>query len=317
MDARHVAQLLGGNAIGRNEVLAPGPRHSRKDRSLSIKLDASAPDGFLVFSHAGDDWKECRDYVRQQLGLPLWHPGHAQDRRMNGRQVGSFDRVAVKREFEEGPCAWTEEDIRRINFGRSIWRDGKDPRGTLAEVYLKRDRELDLDDGLAGSVLRFHPSCPWGDDDTGQIIQVPALVAAFRSVDNSTITAIQRVRLNPDGSKHSRRMLGVVERAAIMLGKPDEGELTIGEGVETVMAAVQLGFKPAWALGSCGSIMRFPVIAGIKRLTLLGENDTASACAIKICGERWMRAGCAVRIAQPDANNKDFNDELRVARTSR
>jgi hypothetical protein len=74
-DARTVAHTLGGDVAGRNEVLAPGPGHSRKDRSLAIKLDPKAPDGFVVNSHCGDDWKTCRDYVRSKLGLPSWQPG--------------------------------------------------------------------------------------------------------------------------------------------------------------------------------------------------------------------------------------------------
>ena len=48
---------------------APGPGHSAKDRSLSITLDASAPDGFLVYSFAGDDWVHCKDYVREKLSV--------------------------------------------------------------------------------------------------------------------------------------------------------------------------------------------------------------------------------------------------------
>src|SRR5262249_38802886 len=46
------------------------PGHSAGDRSLSVKLDSAAPDGFLVHSFAGDDPIVCRDYVRQKLGLP-------------------------------------------------------------------------------------------------------------------------------------------------------------------------------------------------------------------------------------------------------
>src|SRR5262249_13144941 len=46
--------------------------------SLSIKLDASAPDGFLVYSFAGDDPTHCKDYVREKLGLQPWN-GNAKD----------------------------------------------------------------------------------------------------------------------------------------------------------------------------------------------------------------------------------------------
>ena len=64
-----IAELLGGEASG-NQVRAPGPGHSAGDRSLSVLLDASAPEGFVVHSFAGDDAIRCRDYVRDRLGLP-------------------------------------------------------------------------------------------------------------------------------------------------------------------------------------------------------------------------------------------------------
>ena len=70
---RQLARALGGD-VGNGEVLAPGPGHSAGDRSLSVKLDSAAPDGFLVHSFAGDDPIVCRDYVRQKLGLPEFEP---------------------------------------------------------------------------------------------------------------------------------------------------------------------------------------------------------------------------------------------------
>jgi hypothetical protein len=57
-----VAALGGGIASG--QVIAPGPGHSAKDRSLAVKLEATAP-----WSHAGDDWQACRDHVTRRLGL--------------------------------------------------------------------------------------------------------------------------------------------------------------------------------------------------------------------------------------------------------
>jgi RecA-family ATPase len=41
---------------------------------MTVKLSPSADDGFVVYSHAGDDTIECRDYVRGRLGMPPWQP---------------------------------------------------------------------------------------------------------------------------------------------------------------------------------------------------------------------------------------------------
>lgn len=71
-----IARALGGEVSG-SQVLAPGPNHSRDDRSLSIRLAADAPDGFVVHSFAEDDPLLCRDHVRARLNLPAWEPAAA------------------------------------------------------------------------------------------------------------------------------------------------------------------------------------------------------------------------------------------------
>lgn len=76
LDLSHVALALGGDVAG-GQVLAPGPNHSPKDRSMSVKLVEGAPDGFVVESHSGDDFTTCRDHVRARLGLPAWAPSRA------------------------------------------------------------------------------------------------------------------------------------------------------------------------------------------------------------------------------------------------
>lgn len=74
LDPISVADALGGKASG-NQISAPAPGHSKHDRSLSVKLDPNAPDGFVVKAHAGEDPLEMRDYVRRKLGLGEWQPG--------------------------------------------------------------------------------------------------------------------------------------------------------------------------------------------------------------------------------------------------
>jgi putative DNA primase/helicase len=305
---RTIARALGGEISGR-QILAPGPGHGRLDRSLSIRIEPSAPDDFLCYSFAGDDPIVCKDYVRQRLGLPEWKPGDEQDRRVDASRRVRFDRTAIDREAAKRPRS--EDDQHRIERAVAIWHEAKDPRGTLAQIYLNVHRKLDLDDDLAGGVLRFHPACPWRNENTGKTDRVPALIAAFRSIDDGTITAIHRIALNSDGSKISRRMLGVVHRAAVMLD-PIGNELAIGEGVETCMAARQLGIRPTWALGSTGSIAGFPILDGVKRLIILGETGAASREAIQFCGRRWCRARRRVRIMRPSVGD-DLNDELMAA----
>jgi hypothetical protein len=98
-----------------------------------------------------------------------------------------------------------------------------------------------------------------------------------------------------------------------MLDALDGSELAIAEGIETAMAARQLGIRPTWALGSVGAISHFPVIDAVERLTVVSENDTASHGAIgRFCGPRWREAGRRVRVVIPQAGSSDLNDEVRA-----
>jgi len=85
-----IAELLGGEVSG-DHVYAPGPGHSVSDRSLSVLIDASAPDGFVIHSFAGDDAIACRDYVRDRLGLPAFE---AKKKKANGRANGKWSSLA-------------------------------------------------------------------------------------------------------------------------------------------------------------------------------------------------------------------------------
>jgi Toprim domain len=303
IDVRAAARLLGGDVVGRDAVAVPGPGHSPKDRSLTVRLLAG--DDFLVYSHASDDWQTCKDYVRQRLGLPAWQPGDGQDRRVPPSQVKEFDRATINAEGERRERS--ANDVLRIKRACAIWDAGVDPRGTPAEPYL-RSRALILDDAIAGAVLRYHPACPWRDEDTGTTIYLPALIAAFTSIDDGAVTGIQRIALTPEGRKLGRRMLGIVHRAAVKLDQA-RNPLHVGEGIETMMAARQLGLAPAWALGSAGMVAHFPVTS-IGHLRICGERDEASARAVELCTRRWQAAGRQVQVVLPTVG-KDLNDELQ------
>ena len=121
------------------QVLGPGPGHSPKDRSLSIKLDARAPDGFLVHSFAGDDPIVCKDYVRGKLGLPVW----------NGRADKPLKVLAKSRKTET-----KVDEAKRSKSALKIWQSTKPADGTVVETYLRsRDLHLPLP-----PTIRFCPS---------------------------------------------------------------------------------------------------------------------------------------------------------------
>ena len=286
-----VARVLGGDVVG-NRVSAPGPGHSRSDRSMVVFIDAAAPDGFRVHSHAGDDWRVCREHVARELGLPAdrRHPG--------GDPSPASMRVPVSRTRDVA--------VRRQRRAVWIWEGAGDPTGTVVERYLA-GRGLALSDDIAGDVLRFHPACPWSDGT------VPAMVAVMRDISTGAVRAVHRTALAPDGTKLGRRMLGVTAGTAIMLDASANVALglTVGEGIETCLAGRQLGLRPVWALGAVGAVRTFPVLAGVEALTILEETGDggASAQAVREVGARWHHAGREVEIITPTVPG-DLNDAL-------
>jgi hypothetical protein len=89
------ARLLGGNING-DQILCPGPGHSAADRSLSVKLDPNAADGFLTHSFSGDNPIICRDLVRSKLNLPAFEPKNGKHHRASDDAIERALMAAVQ-----------------------------------------------------------------------------------------------------------------------------------------------------------------------------------------------------------------------------
>ncbi len=200
-----------------------------------------------------------------------------------------------------------------------IWRAAVPIWGTLAERYLRETRKLDLLADLSPRVLRFHASCYFGGS------RHPCLISLYRDITTDKPVAIMRTALTPDGRKIGRMSLGPVGDAAVKLSDNTDiaAGLTIGEGVETTLAAMAFGLRPAWALGSAGEILAFPVLAGIDVLTVLVDNDerdargrTAGPDAARACAHRWSAAGREGRLITPKMAGADIADVFEHVRVS-
>jgi putative DNA primase/helicase len=276
LDPCIMAHALGGDAHG-HHIVAPGPGHSRADRSLSIKIDQAAPDGFYCHSFSGDDWRACRDHVRRAIGRGAWQPQRT--------------RRAVVR-----------ADGGRIALALRMWGGARDPRGTLAAAYLA-SRGLTWTDDIAGDVIRYQAGAHGG-----------IMIALLRDVTTNEPCGVHRTFLDSAGRKLDRKMLGRARGAAIKLDADENVTLGlhIGEGVETCLAARLAGFRPVWAVGSASSIAALPVLGGIETITVLGEvNDGgANRRAAQACAERWIAAGRESYVVTP-LSGDDLNDAWR------
>ena len=104
-------------------------------------------------------------------------------------------------------------------------------------------------------------------------------------------------------------MLGNIAGSAVKLDAAGD-RLAVAEGVETAMAARQLGLRPTWALGSATGIKHLPMIDGVEELMILGENDNgANRNAAEGCRENWKQRRVLLTI--PRGGFKDLTDVLR------
>jgi putative DNA primase/helicase len=254
---QQIARALGGEVVDGRYLSVPGPQHSPNDRSLSIMLSDTAPDGFLVNSWSGDNFRACRDHVRAALA---------------GQQMPAANTVQSCKSCRE---IWKPIWLRAKNPLQHIPRGKRRPeQKSLVEQYLN-SRGLELTPSIADEVIRFDPACQFGDETH------PAMICLIRDIFTNAGIGIQRTALTPDGNKVERNgktlrlSLGAIAGGAIKLD--DDADVTmglvVGEGVETCLTARQrYDLAPVWSAVTSGGVASFPVLPGLEGLTLLREN---------------------------------------------
>ncbi|OPY99156.1 hypothetical protein A5906_25800 [Bradyrhizobium sacchari] len=209
------------------------------------------------------------------------------------------------------PC--NDDAVAKLSQAQSIWASSVPLAGTMAERYLDETRHIDVTK-LAADVqkcLRFHPDCMFGPGPSR-----PCLIALMRDPSTDELIGIQRTGLlERDGRilKVERRMLG---RTGVVKLWPASSDLVIGEGLETVLAAATRiphcgrPLTPAWAALSTKNMAALPLVAGVKRLFLLIDNDSnqQGQMAAARVAEHWRRHGRIVVPLMPSAPDTDFND---------
>jgi putative DNA primase/helicase len=287
-DVRAAARALEGDVSGPDDVVCPGPGHSRQDRSLSVRFDPSAPDGFVVYSHAGDSVPDCKDHVRQRLGLPSWSPRRGDE--------------APSKITRHMPVPMADQHVKHLSFARSIWEASRPPKGTLVERYLVKTRRLELPETDA---IRFHPRLRVTHTDRF----APAMVCRMTDIRTDEFTGVHRTFLTDTAQKISKTILGRKHGSAIKIDGVDGEGIAIAEGVETTIAARYL-YRPVWSVLDAGGMRHFPVLAGIEHLEIFADHDAngAGEAAARHCLERWENAGAEVAIVMPPTAGSDIAD---------
>jgi hypothetical protein len=227
---------------------------------------------------------------------------------------------SISRPIRHVTPADDDDDVKEAhrNFQRALklWDESRDPRGTIVERYLN-GRELELPDDVAGNVIRHFPDCPFFKE------RHPAMIALVRDIESDVKIAIQRTAISADAKaikrkdkdgreKTFRLSLGSTSGGAIKIDPDEHVEygILIGEGVETCLAARQIGLSPVWSLCGTSGLSNFQVIDFIDGLTILAEAGEPSTNAVQACFDRWTLAGRDVRVLKSTIGS-DINDAIR------
>src|SRR5262249_51161981 len=153
--------------------------------------------------------------------------------------------------------------------------------------------------------------------------KVTAMVALLRDVWTNEPVGLHRTTIDRAAGKMAPpRALGKFSGAAVKLWRaPVDGRLTIGEGVETTLSAVEIKPErpPAWAVGTAMNIGGFPVLDGIKELHVLADRDSVKSGRVGqknawCCADKYDAFGIPAETHTPKRPYKDFNDILRGLR---
>lgn len=176
-----------------------------------------------------------------------------------------------------------------------IWNRATPARGTIVEAYL-RSRSI----CVLPSCIRYHPHCPMPQSGFH-----PAMVAAVINPRTRERVAIQRTALKPDGLGKAKvdtqkASLGPTKGAGIVIGSLSGHDLVaIGEGLETVLSAVQAADLDGVATLSKGALGSVELPDTVREVILLSE--AGSEAAYDRAADLLSRRGLNVRIACMEA----------------
>ena len=216
---------------------------------------------------------------------------------------------AFERRTDGPPRAMrTAQPLEWSHRADAIWRRTVPVRGTIAETYLR------------------HRGCalPPADSDLRYLAPTdkhpPTLCARVSDVRTAEPISLHFTRLAADGrgkagSDRDKLLLGGHRKKdGVIRLWPDEvvtNGLAIAEGIESALCAAY-AFTPVWAAIDAGNLASFPVLAGIKALLIVADNDVSGTGqrAARECAASWYAAGCHVRIALSHMVGHDAADEL-------
>ena len=270
-----IGQLVGAGAIGCDEA----------ERAL---FAAALANGYVKKRGTA----AARSTIRSGLGAGATKPRNGRLRPSRG------DAVHIAVEADPEPSLSPDEAERERAKPQRVWRKRRPIAGTIAETYLRQARGYG---GLIPPTLAFL-SARDGHE--------PALVAAFGiatepepgllAIDDDAVTAVQLVKLKPDGSSKADAEPNKIIIGKGALGSPivlappnDLLGLAIAEGLEDALSIHEATGLGAWASGGAGrmSALADAVPSYVECVSIFGHDDDNGRRGATELGERIRARG--------------------------
>jgi hypothetical protein len=226
--------------------------------------------------------------------------------------------IAALQDWSGLVSADQQQDIAaRCALAKEIWLAAQPLAGSIGERYLSETRGIDVSKlpPTIHNALRFHPRCVFGAR-----AYHPCIVALMRDPVTAIPVGIHRIGLAVERDKIIKLDRMALGRMGVVMLWPlnGGGQLVVGEGIETVLAAAtRVSYRgapltPAWSAIARGGLSRLPVLPRVQRLILLVDHDIngAGQKAAEQCRQIWRASGHEVVPLMPKQVGFDFNDAV-------
>lgn len=231
------------------------------------------------------------------------------------------------------PAVIAKKDERKRSYIEKVWCESFDLESPQAAPVRKWFATRSLQEVLTPlEDVRCHPSLAYyyeGEDR--KPTYHPAMVAMIRSANGKTST-LHRTYLTKDGEKAKlesrgdiRKMCGVPTTSpsvggAIHLDKGTHQVLSVGEGIESSLAARAIAKLPTWSLINKGLMSKLVLPQSVRYLLIWADRDIEKQgeMAARQLADRAAAAGVWAKVLLPPfqipAGKKgiDWNDVLEA-----
>lgn len=266
-----------------------------------VSRNSRPPDEHHPCPKCGPQCRTAANKTRKVMGV--WHDANGTrtwcircgakgyERRLPNRSGPSVQDAQKPRKDKSRAAAW-------------LWSSSQPLKGTLGEVYLRKHRGIDL--SHLPRTMRFKPA---HDQYPAAIVTAYGLADGTEPDDltiQNEVTAVHLTRLDENGRKLDKRMLGKVSGQPLCLAPiNDAGGLAIAEGIEDALSVHQATGLGVWAAGSASHMAKLVDIFpdSVEVVTIIADPDIAGARAARALYEGLRARGIETRISnlEPEA----------------